>query len=59
MYAENTDDDIPMPDGPPPGMSREEEEEDTDDDIPMPDGPPPGTTRKFTHLSARCPLMSG
>jgi hypothetical protein len=34
------DDDIVMPDGPPPGMK---EEEDSDDDIPMPEGPPPGT----------------
>jgi len=33
------DDDIAMPDGPPPGM---EEEGDDVDDIPMPDGPPPG-----------------
>jgi hypothetical protein len=41
--AEDTDDDILMPDGPPPGASREEEEEDTDDDIPMPEGPPPGS----------------
>lgn len=43
IYAEDTDDDILMPDGPPPGASREEEEEDTDDDIPMPEGPPPGS----------------
>lgn len=40
---EDTDDDIPMPEGPPPGMSKDEEEVDTDDDIPMPDGPPPGS----------------
>lgn len=59
VYAENTDDDIPMPDGPPPGMPREEEEEDTDDDIPMPEGPPPGSTCKLYSFKARCLLMSG
>ncbi|KAI1793978.1 mRNA biogenesis factor-domain-containing protein [Ganoderma leucocontextum] len=32
------DDDIAMPEGPPPD---EEESEDSDDDIPMPEGPPP------------------
>ena len=37
-YVEDTDDDIPMPEGPPPGLSKDEEEVDTDDDIPMPDG---------------------
>ena len=47
MCAEDTDDDIVMPEGPPPGMSKEEEEEDTDDDIPMPEGPPPGSARKL------------
>jgi hypothetical protein len=59
VYAENTDDDIPMPDGPPPGMPREEEEEDTDDDIPMPEGPPPGSTCKLYSFNAWCLLMSG
>ncbi|GJE87689.1 Wbp11 and NpwBP domain-containing protein [Phanerochaete sordida] len=34
---EAEDDDIVMPEGPPPGV-----EEDSDDDIPLPDGPPPG-----------------
>ncbi|KZP25368.1 hypothetical protein FIBSPDRAFT_888176 [Athelia psychrophila] len=34
---EGSDDDVIMPDGPPP-----EDEEDSDDDIPMPEGPPPG-----------------
>ncbi|KAM5531898.1 hypothetical protein V8D89_014452 [Ganoderma adspersum] len=34
----DADDDIVMPEGPPPD---EEEAEDSDDDIPMPDGPPP------------------
>ncbi|KAI0718855.1 hypothetical protein C8T65DRAFT_569965 [Cerioporus squamosus] len=33
---EGSDDDIVMPEGPPPGES-----EDSDDDIPMPEGPPP------------------
>ncbi len=45
VYTEDTDDDIPMPEAPPPGVSKEEEEEDTDDDIPMPEGPPPGSAR--------------
>ena len=35
---EDADDDIVMPEGPPPD---EEEVEDSDDDIPMPEGPPP------------------
>ncbi|KAF7964738.1 hypothetical protein HWV62_3398 [Athelia sp. TMB] len=34
---EDSDDDVIMPEGPPP-----EEEDDSDDDIPMPEGPPPG-----------------
>ncbi|KAF7307450.1 F-box domain-containing protein [Mycena indigotica] len=37
---EDSDDDIAMPDGPPPGVN--EEAVDSDDDIPMPEGPPPG-----------------
>ena len=45
VHTEDTDDDIPMPDCPPPSASKEEEEEDTDDDIPMPEGPPPGSAR--------------
>ncbi|KAI0273997.1 WW domain binding protein 11-domain-containing protein [Russula aff. rugulosa BPL654] len=44
----DTDDDIPMPEGPPPGMSKNDEEVDTDDDIPMPDGPPPGSTTSIS-----------
>ena len=36
----DSDDDIVMPEGPPPGL--EEEPVDSDDDIPMPEGPPPG-----------------
>jgi len=35
----DSDDDIVMPDGPPPGQ--DEREDDSDDDIPMPEGPPP------------------
>ncbi|KAF7793448.1 hypothetical protein EIP86_004560 [Pleurotus ostreatoroseus] len=34
---DNSDDDVVMPEGPPPGS----EEVDSDDDIPMPEGPPP------------------
>ncbi|KAI0937183.1 hypothetical protein AcV5_005142 [Taiwanofungus camphoratus] len=37
---EGADEDIVMPEGPPPGVA-EIEEEDSDDDIPMPEGPPP------------------
>lgn len=47
LYAEDTDDDILMPEGHPPGTSKEEEEEDTDDDILMPEGPPPGSACKL------------
>jgi hypothetical protein len=47
-----------MPEGPPPGMSKDEEEVDTDDDIPMPDGPPPGSTSKSHSFDARCALMT-
>ena len=36
----DSDDDIVMPEGPPPGV--EQEPVDSDDDIPMPEGPPPG-----------------
>jgi len=36
----DSDDDIVMPAGPPPGQS-DEIEEDSEDDIPMPEGPPP------------------
>ncbi|KLO07262.1 hypothetical protein SCHPADRAFT_860472 [Schizopora paradoxa] len=37
------DDDIAMPEGPPPGHEGGQGEEvDSDDDIPMPEGPPPG-----------------
>ncbi|KAH0838118.1 hypothetical protein J3R83DRAFT_6364 [Lanmaoa asiatica] len=37
----NTDEDIIMPEGPPPGASLEDSESGIDDDIPMPEGPPP------------------
>jgi hypothetical protein len=47
VCIEDSDDDIPMPEGPPPGVSRQEEEEDTDDDILMPEGPPPGSACKL------------
>jgi len=36
----DSDEDIVMPEGPPPGG--EEEPVDSDDEIPMPEGPPPG-----------------
>ncbi|KAF8140484.1 WW domain binding protein 11-domain-containing protein [Boletus edulis] len=36
----DSDEDIVMPDGPPPGTSQEDG---SDDDIPMPEGPPPGS----------------
>ncbi|KAF5375202.1 hypothetical protein D9758_000559 [Tetrapyrgos nigripes] len=42
---EDSDDDIVMPEGPPPGA---EEEVDSDEDIPMPDGPPPDTEDSST-----------
>jgi hypothetical protein len=57
-YVEDTDDDIPMPEGPPPGMSKDEEEVDTDEDIPMPDGPPPGSTSKSHPFDAWRVLMT-
>lgn len=38
---DDTDDDIVMPAGPPPGSSVENGDGDSDDDIPMPEGPPP------------------
>ncbi|KAL0068545.1 hypothetical protein AAF712_004260 [Marasmius tenuissimus] len=40
--SEGDDDDIPMPEGPPPGMPESEELVNDDDDIPMPEGLPPG-----------------
>jgi len=52
------DDDIPMPEGPPPGMSKDEEEVDTDDDIPMPDGPFPGSTSKSHPFDAQRALTT-
>ncbi|TFY50709.1 hypothetical protein EVG20_g11372, partial [Dentipellis fragilis] len=39
--GEDDDDDIAMPEGPPPGADGMDENEDSDDDIPMPEGPPP------------------
>lgn len=58
--AGGSDDDIAMPEGPPPGPALAENEElvDSDEDIPMPDGPPPpsdGVTqpqRAYLHRSA-------
>ncbi|KAF9654117.1 hypothetical protein BDM02DRAFT_3177050 [Thelephora ganbajun] len=42
----DSDDDIVMPEGPPPGV--EEEPVDSDDDIPMPEGPPPSKEQGFS-----------
>ena len=39
--AADTDEDIIMPEGPPPGNDLEKGNIDSDDDIPMPEGPPP------------------
>ena len=36
----DSEDDIPMPEGPPPDASSDGGE--SDDDIPLPEGPPPG-----------------
>lgn len=40
----DSEDDLIMPEGPPPGPAPpgEGEDEDSDEDIPMPEGPPPG-----------------
>ncbi|PIL31544.1 hypothetical protein GSI_06246 [Ganoderma sinense ZZ0214-1] len=50
----DADDDIVMPEGPPPD---EEEVEDTDDDIPMPEGPPPPRPGDPPIPSAPLPLL--
>lgn len=47
---QDSDDDIVMPEGPPPGV--EEESVGSDDDIPMPEGPPPGK-EQGAHVSDR------
>jgi hypothetical protein len=41
------DDDVAMPEGPPP---EEDEEDESDDDIPMPEGPPPGQQGTYYSL---------
>jgi len=41
VHLSDSDDDVVMPAGPPPGAEIEEDE-DSDNDIPMPAGPPPG-----------------
>ena len=52
----DSDDDIVMPEGPPPGV--EEEPIDSGDDIPMPEGPPPGNERgTYTPNDWHCRLM--
>ncbi|KIJ65065.1 hypothetical protein HYDPIDRAFT_175126 [Hydnomerulius pinastri MD-312] len=43
--VEGSDEDIVMPQGPPPGASMEDADSDNDDDIPMPEGPPPSATQ--------------
>jgi hypothetical protein len=42
LFADSEDDDVVMPEGPPPGPSAQtQDDSDSDDSIPMPDGPPP------------------
>lgn len=47
------DDDVMMPEGPPPGAN--EEGVDSDDDIPMPEGPPP--SKGGTHPQSMIGLL--
>ncbi|KAG6380975.1 WW domain binding protein 11-domain-containing protein [Boletus reticuloceps] len=54
----DSDEDIVMPDGPPPGTSQEDG---SDDDIPMPEGPPPGSIPDvlppLPHISMSTPSL--
>lgn len=43
------DDDVVMPEGPPP-TSTNDDVVDSDDDIPMPEGPPPNNLERASHL---------
>lgn len=45
MPNSDTDEDIIMPQGPPPGNDLEKDVNDSDDDIPMPEGPPPNVAQ--------------
>ena len=53
IVVADSDDDIVMPTGPPPGQG---EEVDSDDDIPMPEGPPPskGTDAYGRNIYSQC-----
>ncbi|KAF8560144.1 hypothetical protein OG21DRAFT_1492543 [Imleria badia] len=46
---DDADEDIVMPEGPPPGAGLEDSEGGSDDDIPMPEGPPPGNIPDTNH----------
>ncbi|KAF8899135.1 mRNA biogenesis factor-domain-containing protein [Infundibulicybe gibba] len=51
---DENEDDIAMPEGPPPGA----EEVDSDDDIPMPEGPPPGQILSVNEVISHSPPNS-
>ncbi|KAF9229029.1 hypothetical protein BS17DRAFT_770931 [Gyrodon lividus] len=55
--VEDSDEDILMPDGPPPTANMEYSESDSDDDIPMPEGPPPSVVQEDLH-TVPAPLPS-
>ncbi|KIK96559.1 hypothetical protein PAXRUDRAFT_138211, partial [Paxillus rubicundulus Ve08.2h10] len=52
--VEDSDEDIVMPEGPPPTAAMGGAESDSDDDIPMPEGPPPSVVQ--TSVPAPLPL---
>ncbi|KAL4070733.1 WW domain binding protein 11-domain-containing protein [Scleroderma citrinum] len=54
---DDTDDDIVMPEGPPPGNDLGKDDSDSDDDIPMPEGPPPNIAQTENFVPA--PISSG
>ncbi|KAJ6611478.1 WW domain binding protein 11-domain-containing protein [Mycena sp. CBHHK59/15] len=51
--SDDQDDDVAMPEGPPPG----DEDGDSDDDIPMPEGPPPGQQTSTSSLPPAPPSL--
>lgn len=53
--ADDTDEDIIMPQGPPPGHDLEKDVSHSDDDIPMPEGPPPNVAQNEKFGSAQIP----
>lgn len=53
--AGDTDEDIIMPQGLPPGNDLEKDVNDSDDDIPMPEGPPPNVAQNEKNGSAQIP----